>query len=133
MSLYLVPQWLLPRTYDWVDPYRLVCVPTIASLRPLVYCFARASASARPSSRLEWPTSSWTGMGTTLSLERLKWELSSLLDDWNGNYPLFRTTGMGTILSSGRLEWELDSLPNDWNLTGNRQMRGVDFYPRLYL
>ena len=84
MSLYLVPQWLLPRTYDWVDPYRLVCVPMIAGLRPLVYCFARASASAGPSSRLEWPTSSWTGMGTILSSGRLEWELASLPDDWNG-------------------------------------------------
>ena len=111
MSLYLVPQWLLPRTYDWVDPYHLVCAPTIAGLRPLVYCFAGASASAGPSSQLEWPTSSWTGMGTIL----------------------FRTTGMGTILSSGRLEWELDSLLNDWNCTGSRPMLGVDSYPRLYI
>ena len=84
MSLYLVPQWLLPRTYDWVDPYCLVCAPAIAGLRPLIYCFARASASAGPSSRLEWPTSSWTGMGTTLSSGRLEWELASLPDDWNG-------------------------------------------------
>ena len=84
MSLYLVFQWLLPRTHDWVDPYRLACVPKIAGLRPLVYCFARASASARPSSRLEWPTFSWTGMGTSLSSGRLEWELASLPDDWNG-------------------------------------------------
>ena len=89
-SLYLVPQCLLPRTYDGVDPYRLVCVPTIAGLRLLVYFFARASASAGPSSRLEWPTSSWTGLGTILSSGRLEWELSSLPNDWNctGNRPM---------------------------------------------
>ena len=72
MSLYLVPQWLLARTYDWVDLYRLVCAPTIAGFRPLVYCFARVSASARPSS-------DWNGRRPF----GLEWE--RLPDDWNVN------------------------------------------------
>ena len=92
MSLYLVPQWLLPRKYDWVDPYRLVCAPTIAGLRPLVYCFARASALAGSSSRPEPPTTSWAGLGTILSSGRLEWELASLPDDWNG------TTGTALVI-----------------------------------
>ena len=76
MSFYLVPQWFLPRTYDWVDPYRLVCVPMIAGLLPLVYCL---------SERFGW---------TILSPG-----MPDVLLDWTGNYPLFRTTGMGTRLS----------------------------------
>ena len=77
MSLHLVPQWLLLQMYDWVDPYRLVCAPTIAGLRPLVYCFAGASAD-RP---LDWNGRRPLG---------LDWELSALANDWNrtGNRPM---------------------------------------------
>ena len=74
MLLYLVPQWLLPRMYDWVDTYHLVCAPTIA-----VFVLS-STASLERALRLECPPD-WNGRRPL----ELEWELSTLPNDWNGN------------------------------------------------